>query len=91
MATQTVIAGSVCGMETFNILFGQWENGQTLAHIPPFLVVLNLSPAHEPLLFYCLSLPFPFNLLLSSFILTRKQSSNIHWLPTLLNGLGKFQ
>lgn len=85
------IANSESSMEIFTIIFGQWKNGHTLIHSHPFLASFSITC----LLCHLFSLTTPHfsilsDLLLGTFILSHKHSSNIYWLPTVVNVLGKF-
>ena len=85
------IDDSESSMETFTIIFGQWKNGHTLIHSHPFLALFSITSLLSPLF----SLTAPHfsvlsDLLLGTFIFSHKHSSNIYWLPTVVNALGKF-
>lgn len=73
-------------METFTIIFGNSDSS-----LPLLICVLNYFPAQSPLLSSCPSLLCPLGSM-SRHVhsLSHKHSSNIYWLPTVVNALGKF-
>lgn len=84
------IADAESSIETFTIIFGQWRNGHTLIHSHPFLALFSITS----LLSHVFSLTAPHfsvlsDLLLGTFILSHKHSSNIYWLPTVVSVLSK--